>query len=148
MHAVVVLRVSLLGAGPAKKPRFLIVRLTSCVLARCNADPQAQHRRCNHGQLVDDGDAQYGGGGCPPQRLICRCRGVSRPYHSFQSCRDQSYQTRQRRCRQGTGGEGFEGGVATCPCAMRQQQVPLPRNRCHCPPSLNSLLKRTQKSLP
>ena len=37
------------------------MRLTSCALASCNADSQAQHRRCNRGQQVDDGDARCGG---------------------------------------------------------------------------------------
>ena len=44
--------------------------------ARFNADSQAQQRRCNHGQLFDDGEAQCGGGGWVPKRLICRCRRV------------------------------------------------------------------------
>ena len=100
------------------KPRFLIVWLMSCVLARFNADSQAQRRCCNHGQRVDDGEAQCRGGGWVPKRLICRCRCVSSPYDSFQSCTYHSYPRRQhRRCSQRTGRKGRGAAVATCPCA-------------------------------
>ena len=48
-------------------------------LARFNADSHAQHSCCNDGQLLDDEEAQSGGGGWVPKRLICRCRRVPPP---------------------------------------------------------------------
>ena len=48
----------------------------SCVLARFNEDAQRQLKSCSHRQHVDAGQAQYGGGGWVPERLICS-RGFS-----------------------------------------------------------------------